>query len=189
MPLRVPAGRVRQIARRHRLVSAALGVCLAAAVAAGLVAATSGPSTPARPTDPRAAGFSVTVLGQASRHISLNEYAGRPVVVNFFASWCGPCRQETPMLAKFYRSERGKVPVIGLDENDSAQAAQKFAAAGGVTYPVGFDPGVQAANAYGVTALPQTFFLNASHHIVKRVYGAVTTKELMAGMSEITGGP
>jgi cytochrome c biogenesis protein CcmG, thiol:disulfide interchange protein DsbE len=184
MPFGVPAGAVRRMARRHRLASAIVGICLAAAVAAGLVAATSGSSSPAQP---QAAGFSVTVLGQDSQHLSLSQYAGRPVVVNFFASWCAPCRQETPLLARFYRTEQGRVPIIGLDENDSAPAAQKFAAQAGVTYPVGFDPAVQAANAYGVTALPQTFFLNSSHHIVKRVFGALTTTQLTAGIAEITG--
>lgn len=187
MPLRVPAGAVRHMARRHRVASVVLSICLATAVAVGLVAATSGSASPPGHAEPRAAGFTVTALGHANQHISLSEYAGRPVVVNFFASWCAPCRQETPMLAKFYSSERGKVPVIGLDENDSASAALKFVADSAVKYPVGFDPGVQAANAYGVTGLPQTFFLNASHHIVKRVFGALTMKELTAGMSEITG--
>jgi cytochrome c biogenesis protein CcmG/thiol:disulfide interchange protein DsbE len=175
------------MARQHRIASAVLGICLAAALAAGLVAATSGTGTPPSPPAPQAAGFTVSVLGQTGQHISLSQYAGRPVVVNFFASWCGPCRQETPMLARFYRTEGTKVPVIGLDENDSAAAAQKFVTQAGVSYPVGFDPGVQAANAYGVVALPQTFFLNASHHIVKRVFGALTTKDLTAGMAQITG--
>lgn len=187
MPVGVPAGAVRRMARQHRIASAVLGICLAAAVAAGLVAATSGTGAPPSQPPPQAAGFTVAVLGQTGQHISLSQYAGRPVVINFFASWCAPCRQETPMLARFYRAEGGKVPVIGLDENDSAAAAQKFAAQAGVSYPVGFDPAVQAANAYGVIALPQTFFLNASHHIVKRVFGALTTKQLTTGMAEITG--
>jgi cytochrome c biogenesis protein CcmG, thiol:disulfide interchange protein DsbE len=98
--------------------------------------------------------------------------------VNFWASWCSPCQQETPLLASWYRSEQGRVPLVGLDENDTQSAALAFARAKGVTYPLGFDPQTVAASAYGVVALPQTFFLNAKHQIVARIYGAVTTGDL-----------
>jgi AhpC/TSA family len=70
------------------------------------------------------------------------------------------------------------VTLIGLDENDTSAAALKFARAKGVSYPLGFDPQTLAASAYNVVALPQTFFLNAQHRIVARVYGGVTAADL-----------
>lgn len=186
MPRGVTAAAVRRMAR-HKVASAVAGVCCCAVIAAGLVAATTGTAPAARPAQPPAAPFRVGMLGHPGEQVSLAQYAGRPVVLNFFASWCTPCRKETPMLARFYRSEHGKVAVIGLDENDSAAAAQKFARVSGVAYPVGFDPSVQAASAYGVAALPQTFFLNASHHVVKREFGALTAKQVAAEVSRIAG--
>ncbi len=189
MSLRAWAGAARRLAWRHKVTSAVLAACAAVAVAGGTVAATSGQGNQARGPEPAAAPFTLPALGRPSQDVSLSQYAGRPVVVNFFASWCAPCQKETPLLARFYRSEHGRVAVVGLDENDSLQAARKFLGTAGVSYPVGFDPSVQAASAYGVTGLPQTFFLNASHHIVKRVYGALTRADLTSGVALMDAGP
>ena len=114
--------------------------------------------------------------------------AGQPLIVNFFASWCDPCKTETPLLAKFYRAEKGKVALVGLDENDVIGNATSFTRADGVSYPVGWDPQFSIASAYGVNALPQTFFLNARHQIVDRVFGAVTLTELHKGIALATAG-
>src|SRR5579875_2528586 len=189
MSLRAWAGAARRLAWRHKVTSAVLAACAAVAVAGGTVAATSGQGNQARGPEPAAAPFTLPALGRPSQDVSLSQYAGRPVVVNFFASWCAPCQKETPLLARFYRSEHGRVAVVGLDENDSLQAARKFLGTAGVSYPVGFDPSVQAASAYGVTGLPQTFFLDASHHIVKRVYGALTRADLTSGVALMDAGP
>jgi cytochrome c biogenesis protein CcmG, thiol:disulfide interchange protein DsbE len=132
---------------------------------------------------PVAAGFTVPLLGDSAKQVSLAQYAGKPVIVNFFASWCSPCQQETPLLAKWYKQQGGKVTVLGLDENDTTASAEKFVAAKGVSYPVGFDPNTIAAGGYGVNALPQTFFLNAQHHIVYHWDGAVDTAVLAQGLS------
>jgi peroxiredoxin len=66
--------------------------------------------------------------------------------------------------------------------NDNAAKALKFARAKGVSYPIGADPTATVASKYGVVALPQTFFLNAQHRIVDRVFGAVTRADLTAGV-------
>jgi len=183
-------GEVWRSAVRHKLLAAFAALCVAGSLV-GVVLASSGPAGPAGPTgvagDPLAPSFSLPVLGHSAQRISLAGYAGRPLIVNFFASWCDPCQQETPLLARFYRGEHGKVALVGLDENDSLSHAMSFTRAKGVTYLVGWDPEAMAASAYGVSALPQTFFLNARHRIVDRVFGAVTLAELNKGIALATG--
>ena len=177
-------GEVWRSAVRHKLAAAFVALCAAGSLA-GLALAGSAPAGPA--ADPPAPSFSFPVLGHSAERISLADYAGRPLIVNFFASWCDPCQQETPLLARFYRTEHGQVALVGLDENDILSHALSFTRAKGVTYPVGWDPRFTAASAYGVIALPQTFFLNARHRIVDRVFGAVTLAELAKGIALATG--
>jgi cytochrome c biogenesis protein CcmG/thiol:disulfide interchange protein DsbE len=168
---------------RHKVASVIIAVCVIGSLTAiGLVG-----STPGQAAKTAAPAFSLGALGSSGQQVSLASYAGKPLIVNFFASWCVPCKQETPLLAKFYRTEKGKVALVGLDENDVLGNAMSFTRADGVSYPVGFDPHFIAANAYGVIALPQTFFLNARHQIVDRVFGAVTTASLRQGIALATG--
>jgi cytochrome c biogenesis protein CcmG, thiol:disulfide interchange protein DsbE len=183
------AGAVRGMwhtAVRHKIVSGLVALCVAASlVAIALVA--SGSAGPAgAPPDLAAPAFSLPVLGHSGQKLSLGDYAGRPLIVNFFASWCEPCQQETPLLAKFYRTEHGRVAIVGLDENDVLDSALSFTRKEGVGYLVGFDPETIAASAYGVVALPQTFFLNARHRIVDRVFGAVTLAAINHGIALAT---
>jgi cytochrome c biogenesis protein CcmG, thiol:disulfide interchange protein DsbE len=174
---------------RHKIISGLIVLCVAGSlVAIALVA--SGPAAPAGAADaapdPAAPSFSLPVLGHSGQQVSLADYAGHPLIVNFFASWCEPCQQETPLLARFYHTEHGRVAIVGLDENDVLGSAVSFTRKEGVSYPVGFDPEVIAASAYGVAALPQTFFLNAKHRIVDRVFGAVTLADLNHGIALAT---
>jgi cytochrome c biogenesis protein CcmG/thiol:disulfide interchange protein DsbE len=182
-----PLGWFRRLGRRGRLAvtgSAAVLAVVAALLALGATSA----STP-KPTvnHPRAPAFSLTVLGRPGQHVSLAQYAGRPLIINFFASWCAPCQRETPLIARFYRAEHGRVTVLGVDVNDSSSAGLAFVHKTGVGYPVVADPAPMAATlAYGVVALPQTFFLNAQHRIVKRVISAVTLTDLRTGVALLT---
>ena len=176
-PERTLLAAARMIAR-HKFLSAAAATFVAAAIAVSL--ATSGGSGSAG--DPVAPGFTLTSLTAPGQHITLAQYAGKPLIVNFWASWCEPCQQETPLLAKWYAKQHGRVVMVGLDENDTASSALAFARAKGVSYPIGVDPNLAAANAYSVTGLPQTFFLNAQHRIVDHVLGAVTSATLAKGL-------
>jgi cytochrome c biogenesis protein CcmG/thiol:disulfide interchange protein DsbE len=162
---------------RHKLVAALAAIFVIAAIAVSL--ATTGGGSPGGPMAP---GFTLDSLTASGQHITLSQYQGKPLIVNFWASWCEPCQQETPLLASWYARQHGHVIVVGLDENDTASSAVQFAKSKGVSYPIGVDPQLAAANAYGVTGLPQTFFLNAQHRIVDHVLGAVTLADLDKGL-------
>jgi cytochrome c biogenesis protein CcmG, thiol:disulfide interchange protein DsbE len=170
-----------RLAGRHKLVSAIVGMFVVAVIVISTVTTSGSPASAAHDA-PVAPSFALTPLDGSGQRISLSQYRGKPLIVNFWASWCIPCQRETPLLARWYKQQHGQVNLIGLDENDSAANALKFAHAKGVTYPIGTDGALAAANAYGVTGLPQTFFLNAKHRIVDRVYGAVTEAALAKGV-------
>ena len=179
-------GRVRALRRPRVLVPSviALAVIVALAVTGAIVG--TGSATPH--SLGKAKNFSLSVLGHPGQQISLQSMAGRPVIVNFFASWCEPCQRETPLIARFYRDDGGRPAILGVDVNDSAAKAMNFVHKSGVTYPVVIDPmPMTAAIAYNLPGLPATFFLNARHIIVKRVYGPVTQAELTTGTRLMAG--
>jgi cytochrome c biogenesis protein CcmG, thiol:disulfide interchange protein DsbE len=164
-----------------------IAITVTAAVALTVVGVLTGSGAPASPGLGQAKNFDLSVLGHPSQHLSLRSMAGHPLIVNFFASWCPPCQRETPLIARFYRARQGQVSVVGIDVNDSTSAALSFVHKSGVTYPVAVDPmPMKTATAYGLPGLPATFFLNAQHRIVKRVFGAVTEAELTSGASLMT---
>jgi thiol-disulfide isomerase/thioredoxin len=164
------------MSRRATIACAAAAVAIVVIAVLSLAGGGSGADTRALPA---ARSFTLPVLGHPGEKISLAAFAGRPVIVNFFASWCPPCKRETPTLARFYRESGGRIAMIGVDSNDKAGPALRFVRSAGVRYPVGSDPLPAATTiSYGVYGLPQTFFLNAQHQIVKRIFGAVTMREL-----------
>jgi cytochrome c biogenesis protein CcmG, thiol:disulfide interchange protein DsbE len=179
--------RLRRLSRRGQLAAAGCLVVLAALAVAGITAAASG--HPAAAALPRAGNFRLQALNQPGT-VSLAAYQGRPVIINFFASWCAPCQRETPLLARYYASQHGRVAIIGVDANDKSAAALKFLRSKGVRYPVAFDPfPASTATSYGVAALPQTFFLNARHEIVRHLFGPVTLRQLTTGTAAMNARP
>jgi cytochrome c biogenesis protein CcmG/thiol:disulfide interchange protein DsbE len=181
------AGWAARQARAHKVVSGSIAVFVAAIIAVSLLTSSSSASGPPAPPAP---AFTVAALG-GSGTVSLSQYQGKPVIVNFWASWCVPCQSETPLLATWYKQEHGRIALVGLDENDTTAKALAFAHSKGVTYRLGSDPLTTVAGPYGVDALPQTFFLNANHRIVEHVLGAITKADLAQGVAlmNATGTP
>ncbi|HTX83892.1 MAG TPA: TlpA disulfide reductase family protein [Streptosporangiaceae bacterium] len=184
-PAVVP-GRLAQLRRRsaaRKIIYVGAVIVVAAAVAI-IVSLAGGQAKKVAGPPPQAKSFSLAQLGHPGATVTLTAYAGHPVIVNFFASWCAPCQRETPMLARFYASMHGGVTVLGVDSNDQRSAALRFLAKTGVSYPVGFDPyPAKTTTSYGVYALPQTFFLNAQHRIVSHILGPLTMKDLTRGVA------
>ena len=125
-----------------------------------------------------APSWSLPSLRDPAATVSLSQFAGKPVVLNFWASWCPPCRKEMPALAATARRLQGSVAFVGIDTNDQRGAALSFASQTGVKYPLGFDPHASAANDYGVYGLPTTFFISAQGKLLGRQVGGMTAQRL-----------
>ena len=101
--------------------------------------------------------------------LSLRSFRGKTVVLNFFASWCHPCKREAPVLQRLWRRDRGdQVVVLGVDTGpDAASDGRRFVKAHDITYPVVFDPNAGiASNQYDLPGLPVTYVLNPQGRIV-----------------------
>jgi cytochrome c biogenesis protein CcmG, thiol:disulfide interchange protein DsbE len=130
-------------------------------------------------------------VAEADGRLSLDELRGAPVVLNFWASWCVPCRQEGPGLQRFWQAERARgAVVLGLNMQDVTDDARDFVRQFGMTYPNVRDGGNEVARRYGTTGLPETFFISARGRIVGHVIGVVSAGQLRDGLAAArTGRP
>jgi cytochrome c biogenesis protein CcmG/thiol:disulfide interchange protein DsbE len=109
--------------------------------------------------------------GLDGRPVDLAALRGRPVVVNFWATWCDPCVREFPLLrAAATAHHPDRLAVVGVLTNDHPDAARAFVRRHGATWPIALDPSARTAPAWGAVGLPHTFFLHpdgtlASHHL------------------------
>ncbi len=107
--------------------------------------------------------------------LALDDLKGKAVVVNFWASWCIPCRDEAPVLQKTYERYRDRgLVVLGVDVNDFKADARRFMKRYGITYPVAYDGKGSTVGKWGVRGFPETFFVDRTGTLVgERSEGAV----------------
>jgi cytochrome c biogenesis protein CcmG/thiol:disulfide interchange protein DsbE len=105
-------------------------------------------------------------------------FRGRPAVINFWASWCGPCRDEAPLLEAAWREYRSRgVVVLGIDTRDFISDGRAFVKRFGLTYPNGYDGKGTLAERFGLTGFPETFVIDGEGRIVEHVVGPVEDAE------------
>lgn len=159
---------------------------LAAGLAAQASASTSTPRASAVVAENRPAQ-DIVLNGFDGQTTKLSDLRGQVVVVNFWASWCAPCRAETTALERLSQRYQGSgVRFVGAATWDSQQAAQSFAQQEGVTYLVGTDAKGDAAVAYGVTGIPETFLIDQNGRIVRRWIGQIDEASLNVALAAIT---
>jgi cytochrome c biogenesis protein CcmG/thiol:disulfide interchange protein DsbE len=104
--------------------------------------------------------------------VTVAEHLGKPMVINFWATWCGPCREEAPLLEQAARKYRDRgVVFIGVDIRDFTGDAKKFVAKYGVSYAIGYDGPAKLWEPWGITGLPETFFVGRDGTIVEHRIG------------------
>jgi cytochrome c biogenesis protein CcmG/thiol:disulfide interchange protein DsbE len=119
----------------------------------------------------------------ADGELGLAELEGTPFVLNFWASWCDPCREEVPILeAGWRRHGRRGVLYLGLNMQDATGDARGFLEEFGISYPTIREQGNEVARSYGATGLPETYFVSARGRVVSHVIGVVTPEQLDDGV-------
>ncbi len=112
------------------------------------------------------------------RDLGLDDLRGKPAVINFWASWCGPCEDEAPLLQQAYEEYGDRISFLGIDIRDARSDAEEFVAIHGLTYPSIRDETMEIYADFGLTGQPETFFIDSDGILVRHVPGPVTEDSL-----------
>jgi thiol-disulfide isomerase/thioredoxin len=172
--------------------SIAFGLVALASIAGGtgLYLATRPLAQVAAPEIAPGALYAATFHDVDGRTVSLGQFSGRPLLVNFWATWCGPCREEMPALSRAAARSAGRVAFVGLAQDDP-EKVRRFGRELGTAYPLwtGGDEVMELSARLGnrMQVLPFTVILDASGRVVAQKVGAYTADELDAKLAEVTG--
>jgi cytochrome c biogenesis protein CcmG/thiol:disulfide interchange protein DsbE len=119
------------------------------------------------------------------RRLSLTELRGYPTVLNFWASWCVPCKQEAPAFAAAAKKFNGRVAFVGMDTQDLTSAAQRFLTRYKVNYVSVRDGTDRTYSAYGLTGVPETYFIDRQGRIVGHKIGQASNADLTIGIDTL----
>jgi len=126
-----------------------------------------------------------TVQDWDGNEVKLSDYIGKPIVLNFWAHWCGPCQMEMPEFNAVYEELGGEVTFLMVHEGAAVDDGKEKVTEGGYTFPVVFDADSSAGNLYGITAFPTTFFIDAEGNLQAYYMGAMDRTLLQQGIDMI----
>ncbi len=138
-------------------------------------------------SNPTAPDF--TVYDIDGNPVSLSDFVGKPVVLNFWASWCGPCKNEMPDFDEVYGEYGGDVVFLMVNitdgTNETVDSASSFIKNAGYTFPVYYDTELYATSAYGVSSIPMTFFIDSNGTVAAYHTGTLSKDLLLRGINMI----
>ena len=141
-------------------------------------------------TAPAVTAPDFTVYDRDGNPVSLSDFFGKPIVLNFWASWCGPCKMEMPDFHEKYLELGNEIHFLMINMTDGSRetvdSASKFIAEQEYTFPVFYDTESDASAAYGVYSLPTTFFIDAEGHAIAQATGAINMDTLEKGITMIS---
>lgn len=132
-----------------------------------------------------APAFALPDLRRPALERSLADFRGRPVVVNFWASWCDPCREEAPELVRVAKAYEGRVAFLGVSILDGREEALGYEREFGLPYPSVRDASGRVSKRYQVTGVPETIFVDAAGRLVGKFVGALTPGKLEAIVEDL----